>query len=36
MTWAGIVVICASGLYVIYRERVTLNAVRATVPPLVH
>ncbi len=30
LTWVGIVVIVSSGLYVVYRERVTARALRAT------
>lgn len=33
MTWAGIATICASGLYIIHRERVTARAIRATARP---
>lgn len=33
LTWAGIVVIVSSGLYVIHRERVTASAARAPAPP---
>jgi len=35
MTWAGIAVICSSGLYVIHRERVTARA-RVTPPSPTH
>jgi drug/metabolite transporter (DMT)-like permease len=32
MTWAGIVVICGSGLYVIHRERITARRRAAAIP----
>ena len=33
LTWAGIAIIVASGLYIIHRERVTLHQARAVLPP---
>ena len=33
LTWAGIAIIVASGLYIIHRERVTLHQARAMLPP---
>lgn len=33
LTWAGIAIIVASGLYIIHRERVTLQQARAVLPP---
>ena len=33
LTWAGIAIIVASGLYIIHRERVTLQQARALLPP---
>lgn len=33
LTWAGIVIIVASGLYVIHRERITQHQARAVLPP---
>ena len=33
LTWAGIAIIVASGLYVIHRERVTQHQARAVLPP---
>ncbi|MDZ4393230.1 DMT family transporter [Cypionkella sp.] len=33
LTWAGIVIIVASGLYIIHRERVTLHQARSVLPP---
>lgn len=33
MTWAGMAMITASGLYIIHRERVTARATTATLPP---
>ncbi|MDZ4312600.1 MAG: DMT family transporter [Cypionkella sp.] len=32
LTWAGIVIIVASGLYIIHRERVTLHQARSVLP----
>jgi drug/metabolite transporter (DMT)-like permease len=32
MTWAGIVVIVGSGIYVIHRERLTAAQIRAELP----
>lgn len=33
LTWAGIAIIVASGLYIIHRERVTLHQARSVLPP---
>ena len=33
LTWAGIVIIVASGLYIIHRERITLHQARSVLPP---
>ncbi|WP_054004669.1 DMT family transporter [Cypionkella psychrotolerans] len=33
LTWAGIVIIIASGLYIIHRERITLHQARSVLPP---
>lgn len=33
LTWAGIAIIVASGLYVIHRERITLYQARSVLPP---
>ena len=33
LTWAGIVIIVASGLYIIHRERITLHQARSMLPP---
>ena len=33
LTWAGIAIIVASGLYIIHRERITLHQARSVLPP---
>ncbi len=33
LTWAGITIIVASGLYIIHRERITLHQARSVLPP---
>lgn len=33
LTWVGIVIIVASGLYIIHRERITLHQARSVLPP---
>lgn len=33
LTWAGIVIIVASGLYIIHRERITSHQARSVLPP---
>lgn len=33
LTWAGIVIIVASGLYIIHRERIMLHQARSVLPP---
>ena len=33
LTWAGIAIIVASGLYIIQRERITLHQARSVLPP---
>jgi drug/metabolite transporter (DMT)-like permease len=35
LTWAGIIIIVASGLYIIYRERITLRQARSVLPEVI-
>jgi drug/metabolite transporter (DMT)-like permease len=35
LTWAGIIIIVASGLYIIHRERITLRQARSVLPEVI-